>query len=755
MEPRLAFPRRPLLRPYVWLLAMVLGLGAGSCSKDLTLPVVMNQPPTLRLTQAPTDAGDPTFYAYEIYWTAFDPDGAVAYFLYAVDPPTQVGADTAWVRTTENRVRVLFRSNEIDSIGPVSTAHAYHVFVIKAVDDLGASSPVLAQGFTTYTVAPTVHFISPRSNHLFPPNLPPVSVLDWAGDDPDGQTNRSPVQYKYRLFPEAGSDFSFLEILLRPDSLRRRYGPSFSEWDSFPGDTSSVVLRNLVPGQKYIFAVVAFDEAGAYSPVFSFDHNLMYFTCTYAAREGPRLSLSNEYFSYNYDTGGYDSNPALAIRIEVPANLPVRMQWHATPHEATIIRGYRWAVDIERLDDDTPRTNENSDFRHWSAWSAGTTSANLGTYSGTGPGGLPDEHTFFIEAEDANGLRSLGMVQYRIVRPSFERDLLFVDDTRFAVDSRTPTSDSIRAPLGNWPNAAEIDTFLFARGGVRWRYMPGNAQSRPGVFKGYVYDTVDTRATQGVGVTLSKLAQYRAVVWYTDRAASSNDPITDPRKPVPLMRHMHAGSGINALAIYSGMGGSVWFLGGGIAWNSLWHVNETSNDDLGTVFSPTTPELRPGRLMYDLARWRAEIFCQTSRTAARSPAARGGWTGAPDYGLLPMTLNERTQATDPLPPARGGTQYYLRTYESEVLRMPNHIVEDIDPDPFVERLGVPLDTLYDALGSDPDIRYPVMTYYHGALGGKLVFTGFPLWYFQRTQVIAVADFVLQQVFGFTREPVAR
>jgi hypothetical protein len=740
-----------------WFLLAFLGLAASvfSCSKDLTLPVVLNQPPTLRLTQAPTDSGDPTFYAYELFWSAFDPDGAISHYLYAVDPPTERDQDTLWVRTTENRIRVLFRSDQVDSIGPVSTARGYHVFVIKAVDDRGAASAVLAQGFTTYTVAPTVRFVSPVSDPLFAPNLPPVSTIQWEGDDPDGQSSRRPVKYKYRLFPESSREFSFLEILLRPDSLRRRFAPTFSEWDSVSGDTTSITLRNLVPNTKYIFAVVAFDEAGAYSPVFSFDHNLLYFTCTYSAREGPRLTIANQYFSYTYDSGGYDTDPARIIHVEFPAEQPIRMQWSATPHPTTTMRGYRWAVDIERLEDESPRTNENTDFRHWSTWSLGQTIANLGSYTGVGADGESDDHIFYIEAEDANGLRSLGMVQFRIVRPSFEKDLLFVDDTRFAPDTRSPGSDSVRAPSGNWPSAAELDTFLFAVGGVRWRYMPGTTQSRPGVFKGYGFDTLDTRATQGNGITLSALARYRNVVWYTDRAVTFLDPMTDTRKPMTMMRRLHSSSGLNVLAIYAGMGGNLWLMGGGVAYNTLASVNLTGNDVLGTVFSSTTDELRPGRTMYDMVRWRSEILCGTSRTAARSVAAVGGWPGAPDYSLLPPTLNERTSATDPLPPVRGITQYYLRTYESEVLTLPNYILEDVDPDPYTERLGSPIDTLYDAVGADPTSGLPTMTYYHGPLGGKLVFSGFPLWYFQRSQVLALGDFVLQRIFGLSREPVQR
>jgi hypothetical protein len=37
----------------------------------------------------------------------------------------------------------------------------------------------------------------------------------------------------------------------------------------------------------------------------------------------------------------------------------------------------------------------------------------------------------------------------------------------------------------------------------------------------------------------------------------------------------------------------------------------------------------------------------------------------------------------------------------------------------------------------------------------LVFSGFPLWFFRRSQQIPVVDFVLQQLWGYTRQPVSR
>ena len=43
-----------------------------------------------------------------------------------------------------------------------------------------------------------------------------------------------------------------------------------------------------------------------------------------------------------------------------------------------------------------------------------------------------------------------------------------------------------------------------------------------------------------------------------------------------------------------------------------------------------------------------------------------------------------------------------------------------------------------------------MTYYHGFQSPQMVFCGFPLWFFQRAQVVELSDFVLQDIFGFTQ-----
>jgi hypothetical protein len=48
-----------------------------------------------------------------------------------------------------------------------------------------------------------------------------------------------------------------------------------------------------------------------------------------------------------------------------------------------------------------------------------------------------------------------------------------------------------------------------------------------------------------------------------------------------------------------------------------------------------------------------------------------------------------------------------------------------------------------------------MTLYHGHDNAPFVFSGFPLWFYSRTQAMALGDWVLQSLWGLPRDPVWR
>lgn len=123
-------------------------------------------------------------------------------------------------------------------------------------------------------------------------------------------------------------------------------------------------------------------------------------------------------------------------------------------------------------------------------------------------------------------------------------------------------------------------------------------------------------------------------------------------------------------------------------------------------------------------------------------------------GAVPF-MQPRSCITDPPSPLRDcGSFYVIQNYPAELMgtlssSAPNFIREDADPNPDVVREESTLDTLYWCLlGTAP--QRPVMTYYHGFETPQMVFSGFPLWFFQKTQARALGDFVLRDIFGLTR-----
>ena len=440
-------------------LALMPLLVAG-CNKKLSLSPLINQPPTIRLSAAPVDTLGADgkrasyIYHYRMNWVGYDPDGRVSYFLYTVDPPGSPGGgekgrdpaewvdttltrvvihDTTYCKTTLNEKEIFFRARRPDEPIDRTDPHAsdIHTFVIKAVDNSGAFSAPEFRSFFSNTQAPTVRIDQPAPSALFYGLVSPFVTISWHGDDPDGVFTQKCVKYKFKMFKKGSTDDQFDFELMRsqPDSLRRFYAPTFAGWDSSSADTTFHTFTNLVPDAYYMFVVVGFDEAGAYSPIFSRSFNMLQMFVTFAGKNGPVLCIFNEFFFYCYPSGGYALDPSRYINIEVPAKQPVHFNWDASEPDNTRIKLFRWAMDIANLDDNTPRSDERTDTRHWSQAGAENKSATVGPF-------LSDTtHFFFIESEDVNGLKSLGIVNFRVVVPTFNHDLLVVNDTQRLPDS--------------------------------------------------------------------------------------------------------------------------------------------------------------------------------------------------------------------------------------------------------------------------------------------------------------------------------
>lgn len=760
---------------------LLLALGSLGCEKSLLRGTfVANKRPTVVLTAAPVSVADTAWYSYHMYWSGNDEDGRVDEFEYAIDPPTVPDADTLWYSTPKNDMQIFFRATRAYR-DPIRgwRANDHHRFVIRAVDNDGARSAPTVRSFFSYTIAPIVFITAPSPSKLLSRQVAPALRINWTGSDEDGVFTQKPRQYRYRLFRASDAEFDFQKAQLYPDSLRQFYAErNFAGWDSVGGDTTFVQYTGLTPGTPYVFAVIGIDEAGAYSPDFSLESNMLRFTPGFASTLGPVFTVFNESITYTYPSGGYTTDPLAWVNVEVPAGQPLSFNWFATPPEGGAIEWYRWKLDGD-LSEEIARTNEDTDWYHWSRKNNLTGNCRIGPF----PGG--QDRFLYVEAHDNNGLTSLAVVHLRTVEPTFEHELLVVDDTRLLPDRKV---GGAFLPYGNtaWPAAAELDTFFFAKGGFPWRGPQGLAGnlplSKPGVFAGYSYDTLGTRMgyeLASTGVPLSLLGRYRHILWYTDvtGAITRNDPLS-PIDPISTLRWMSAPSRLNTLAAYLQAGGEVWLAGGTASTSLQLAFNATgqrSNDTKygpghAPIFSSAAGELAPGRIMWDFAHWRSEIATSKAGTLPkRSSAAVGGWsspgwryaspTAAPDYSRLPALMRRRSLALgDSLPPTRTDATAFYSTYvwpPVEYLTEDNRIVEDFDPSPLVESQRAALDTLYELQGGLLATAYTgrrpaAMTYYYGTEAPRFVFTGFDLWTWSRRDVEGLVDFVLQDIWGMQR-----
>jgi len=798
------------------------------CDKKITLPAVFNQRPVVRLTAAPIDTLNADgvsiakyIYHYRMDWVGFDPDGQIDHFMYAIDPPGSPGArgiprgklsecapdtlpsigDTAWCTTRLNEKEIRFNAGLPDSIVYSDPrASEIHTFVIKAVDNRGLMSAPVQRSFFAHTQAPIVTIEEPAPNALFYSFVTPFVTIRWRGEDPDGVFTQKPLKYKFKLFKDTDAIFTTpakgfeqFEVARRdPDSLRRFFAPTFAGWDSSSADTTFKTYTNLVPDARYLFVVVGFDEAGAYSPIFDRNTSAVQMLVTFAGNSGPVLTIFNEFFNFTYGSGGYSTDPSRYIPLEVPARQPLRFNWSGTAANGSRMKQFRWMMDGDYIDQ-TVRDDERTDFKHWSQWGLANTAATVGPFNESLP------HLFYIEAEDVNGLKSLGIVAFQVVVPTFNRELLIVNDTRLLPDNKVSppiltAPDSLAPPVGTWPSRSELDTFLFARGGVRWRMTPMGTVSRPGIFAGYRYDTVYPAAAETNGfVTLELLGRYKHVLWITEAnsATGNNGPLGKG-----VLRVMSEPGHANTLAAYVTLGGSIWMAGGAATEATMmpWDVGVNNTKDPPGVLkwsltaeTGRAPELGAGRMPYDLGHWRTDIWSVVTRTAYPHKSVRAvggyppridpGWglVRSPDYSLLPAQLGNKG-VEDPTPPFRQRSAFLSPVFSIEFLTaaniagtLENFIREDDVPDPDSTHMVSMLDTLmlvpmvFNGFPPEDEAltaaglnyhSYPIMTYYHGMDNAPVVVSGFDLWSFSRRDLVQLVDFVFQQIWGLPKEPVA-
>jgi hypothetical protein len=740
---------------------IALALAMAAC--DTTRSFVPDQPPTVTLTSGPIDTvSAPQSWLVDIAWTATDPDGRVDHFEYAIDPPTHkrvrmAMAETTWVTTRENHVAARFRASHPDTLAPGATASDFHVFVLRAVDDRGGISPLVVRAFYATTVAPDVQITRPLPSVFFETYVPLPFRVDWHGHDPDGEGAGDPVGYRYRLLDM--NDYANLAYLADPDSLLREGEASgWAGWRSVPSESTStmVTLADLPSYGSGLLALVAVDAAGATTPYLMLDRNALYFHGhPPGGADGPRIHVFSQYVDFAYQSGGWSVDPLREIPIQIGNTVALEIHWDALATIGRII-GSRWMIDGDPADTTTRTTPD--DYAHWSAWGPPADGIKI-------PPLPTGTHRLYIEEKDDFDQTSLAIVRIESIAVIATADLLVVNDTRREVDNYHVPDDPRPYALP-WPSRAELDTFLFARGGVPWRGTKNPAtgvNSPPGLLAGYAFDTLGTRLgleNPAQGVPLRTLANYRHVIWLVDATGSvyADQPLL-----ITVLRAISQPGVASTLAEYIQMGGQVWLAGGGSAYASLIAFDKRSNNQGQiTVFTARDGELGLGRPMYDAAHVHSALgVTKSDLNMTRSAAAIGGWSGhgpdgtlsAPDYSHAPGVMRRRDPGNDPLPPTRlasQGSLYYTTSYSAGFVLEPDSISEDfgVPGSPHVESA---LDTVYEVSGGVlPIVSAPVMLYYHGRENPPFVYTGFEPWDFTRADCQGVVDFVLHDIWRLTK-----
>lgn len=734
--------------------------------------LVPNERPVIRLSTLP-EPGDSVYYIVRFTWFSFDPDGEVVRFRYAIDPPIE--GDTAWVETVDRSLTQKFSASVPGppGVGGVLGSQ-YHAFVIEAIDDQGAPSLPASDAFVSTTVAPTARITVPTPNRLTVAATATSVTFQWIGTDPDGSGDKKPVKYKVRLEDQQTIQraLGIGTVTPNPTELSTYFSqeaPGYASWDSVSAESTFRRYEGLNPGQIYYFAVIAIDEAGAYDPRFDLDRNLIRFRPS-SERFAPKLTVTNDLVIAT--SASMDVSEARVFHIAIPAATTVRFDWSAEPPPGGEISAYRWILDPVNGDisDETPRDNESQTYR-WSSWALESRSATLGPFPGNPA--LDELHRFYVECRGNSGFQSIVAIEIRVVYQS--RPLLVIDDVLGPPDlDFGPSNPYSYQPYGNFPTEAVLDTLLYAVGNVPYRKRPPGTLSKPGVFAGFDYDTLDYRFHRAQGIQIDDLFRYQAVAIYTTQRDA-----TGPSNQLDALRYAAWRQTPNPLSSYVAHGGKVWLFGDGIFYAFLLRPGDTvfgmprvpqpgsfpydymkmrsyvapggsSNSNPANYLLSAVPFLpehaTPGRAWpHDTTRVYTRGVCDDPRVGPASARNRARWDGLPCLDM--------THEFDDWP-----SGFLTGVRSVSCVGSPNSILEDLDPTDGV-RIGSALDTLYlyrakDYIGNarptNPDGK-PVMCAYEGIDHGSVVWTAMPIWYFDRQEVRQLTAKVLGS-FGLTPQP---
>jgi hypothetical protein len=512
------------------LLSMALGLFAG-CNEDLG-GLIPNSPPDVRLTAFPPDSGT-SGYDIEFYWEGWDPDGEVDYYIYATDPPDMYGSeDSIWTRTDANHGSFVFEASDYDTLyhwRDPQVAQSWHVFVIKAVDDMGAISEPDYVAFNAMTIAPRTQFTAP----------PPAGGIQeyrgvsqgvglrvtfrWEGDDVDGIFTEVPVRYLFKVTDVTGeSNWTRLATRVWEDT---------TEWIERAADDRNVVL-DLDDGHAYAITVRAIDEAGAVEPLILLNGNMLWV----GARERdsfPELSVRSvalgqrTWQGWKQDTETYEVPQGSRYEFTVLGNA----DWYGG-----LITGFSFGWDLQDLESNE---TDPTGIGAWTPWSTSRT---------TIPAEFTEERDYFlnVRCKDDGGGWTLATIQFHVIQLSSTKNLCYIDDWR-----KYPKTTLGGEELDDRVWQAMLEGYNY---GEDWEDVS--------------WDEWEVPWSEHMP-TLEFLSQFRVVVWSLNasRSTSFNEQ--------PAWFYMNNVNNSNVLAAYmtreilSGEAGKVWAFGRGLVECSL------------------------------------------------------------------------------------------------------------------------------------------------------------------------------------------
>lgn len=489
----------------VWGLTLItgclaaIGIVDGCNTSGVGPPNHVNQPPNVWLAAAPPEGSVGT-YTVKLYWGGWDPDGRVDHYEYLITD--NVGTSTfdpndlksgTWYPVLGNDSSFTFSADVLQdtlTTSQVSIFQRSHTFFIRAVDDQGAKSPRPAyRSFTAQTLSPEVSITTPVKNQLNPADLPPIATYEWEAKDyvNDLNSSQDPDSVQWALVSTApyGGSYDQTITYLRSAAGAKEFGP----WHYYkaPGDSGKFWTTPPQEYGNYVFAMKAKDEAGAITPVLDEQSNVRRIRVS-KRTVGPNFTMTNDYLGAIQTTSC--STPVSIL--DIPAGVPLVFTLSADASSyGGKVAGYRYGWDIADVND--PNQWE-IDYTPFVTTKQNTPSRTF--FFGT--------HVFSAEVIDNSGFCSRVQVKVNIIQFTLERNLLIVDD----YDEKQFSGWDDPIGRGVQPTDAEHDAF--------WLDMVRN-------LSGFDPERDVITATFSTDVPLTKIAQYKSIVWssYSDYGANS------------------------------------------------------------------------------------------------------------------------------------------------------------------------------------------------------------------------------------------